>query len=262
MSERRIARAFTSPAISRRAARSSSKLGRRITCARYCGSAARRWSPLSTREDGEWLCRIAETGKGSCRLTVEMPAAPGRARRGSVASFAPIKRARLDWLVEKATELGVAALAAGMDRAHPGRAGQSRTVAGACDRSGRAERAVVGPGDRRTPERARAAARRLAGGEALAGMRRARQRRADRPKQPRGPPIGPAAAFSSVPRVASRKRSLTLSANSPLLRPRRARPEGIARRDCRARGSRGVPSSARRLAPRPDPLIALAECVD
>jgi 16S rRNA (uracil1498-N3)-methyltransferase len=60
--------------------------------------------------DGEWLCRIAETGKNRVLLTVE-----GLIRSPTVEPdlwllFAPIKRARLDWLVEKATELGASAL--------------------------------------------------------------------------------------------------------------------------------------------------------
>jgi 16S rRNA (uracil1498-N3)-methyltransferase len=60
--------------------------------------------------DGEWLCRLAEAGKRGARLSVE-----GQLRRPEPEPdpwllFAPIKRARLDWLVEKATELGVARL--------------------------------------------------------------------------------------------------------------------------------------------------------
>ena len=62
--------------------------------------------------DGEWLCRVAEFGKRGARLTVE---AQSRAPKPEAETdlwlmFSPIKRARLDWLVEKATELGVSAL--------------------------------------------------------------------------------------------------------------------------------------------------------
>ena len=62
--------------------------------------------------DGEWLCRVAEIGKGGARLTVErqLRAAEPEAEPDLWLLFAPIKRARLDWLVEKATELGVSAL--------------------------------------------------------------------------------------------------------------------------------------------------------
>jgi 16S rRNA (uracil1498-N3)-methyltransferase len=62
--------------------------------------------------DGEWLCLVAETGKGGVRLIVEaqMRAPEPQAEADLWLIFAPIKRARLDWLVEKATELGVSAL--------------------------------------------------------------------------------------------------------------------------------------------------------
>ncbi len=62
--------------------------------------------------DGEWLCRVAEIGKGGTSLTVERQLRPAEPQREPDLwlVFAPIKRARLDWLVEKATELGVSAL--------------------------------------------------------------------------------------------------------------------------------------------------------
>lgn len=64
--------------------------------------------------DGEWLCRIAELDRRRGALAVERrrrPAAPPDEPEAALwLVFAPIKRARLDWLVEKATELGVAAL--------------------------------------------------------------------------------------------------------------------------------------------------------
>ncbi len=60
--------------------------------------------------DGEWLCRIAEIGRNSTLLTVERCLRPAEAEPDLWLVFAPIKRARLDWLVEKATELGVSAL--------------------------------------------------------------------------------------------------------------------------------------------------------
>jgi len=62
--------------------------------------------------DGEWLCRVAEIGRGATRVTVERQlrqSEPG-GEPDLWLMFAPIKRARLDWLVEKVTELGVSAL--------------------------------------------------------------------------------------------------------------------------------------------------------
>jgi 16S rRNA (uracil1498-N3)-methyltransferase len=62
--------------------------------------------------DGEWLCRLLDLGRGGARLSIEdrlRQAEPER-EPDLWLLFAPIKRARLDWLVEKATELGVSAL--------------------------------------------------------------------------------------------------------------------------------------------------------
>src|SRR6516162_9939597 len=60
--------------------------------------------------DGEWLCHIADIGRNRARLTVERLLRPVEPEPDLWLVFAPIKRARLDWLVEKATELGTSAL--------------------------------------------------------------------------------------------------------------------------------------------------------
>jgi len=60
--------------------------------------------------DGEWLCRIAEIGKAGASLSIERRLRPPVPEPDLWLLFAPIKRARLDWLVEKATELGASAL--------------------------------------------------------------------------------------------------------------------------------------------------------
>ncbi len=60
--------------------------------------------------DGEFLCRIGEIGKNRASLAVERQLRPAGPEADVWLVFAPLKRARLDWLVEKATELGVAAL--------------------------------------------------------------------------------------------------------------------------------------------------------
>jgi len=60
--------------------------------------------------DGEWLCRIAEVGKSRARLSVERQVRVPEPEPDLWLLFAPIKRGRLDWLVEKATELGVSTL--------------------------------------------------------------------------------------------------------------------------------------------------------
>ena len=60
--------------------------------------------------DGEWLCRLTEDSR-TAALMPERQVRPPESQVDLWLLFAPIKRARLDWLVEKATELGVAALA-------------------------------------------------------------------------------------------------------------------------------------------------------
>lgn len=56
---------------------------------------------------GEWLARIADTGKKRMTLAVERSTRPLEQVPDLTLAFAPIKRAQTDWLVEKATELGV-----------------------------------------------------------------------------------------------------------------------------------------------------------
>jgi 16S rRNA (uracil1498-N3)-methyltransferase len=60
--------------------------------------------------DGEWLCRIAEVHKGRVWLTVDRQLRMPEPEPDLWLLFAPIKRARIDWLVEKATELGASTL--------------------------------------------------------------------------------------------------------------------------------------------------------
>jgi 16S rRNA (uracil1498-N3)-methyltransferase len=59
---------------------------------------------------GEWLARIAEAGKKRMTLTVERKTRDPESIPDVWLAFAPVKRAQIDWLVEKATELGAARL--------------------------------------------------------------------------------------------------------------------------------------------------------
>ena len=60
--------------------------------------------------DGEWLAIIDGLGKGWCSLAVIEQRRQAAPEPDLWLLFAPIKRARLDFLVEKATELGCARL--------------------------------------------------------------------------------------------------------------------------------------------------------
>jgi 16S rRNA (uracil1498-N3)-methyltransferase len=59
---------------------------------------------------GEWLAEIAETAKKRMTLAVVEPARPQESVPDLWLAFAPVKKGKVDWLVEKAVELGVARL--------------------------------------------------------------------------------------------------------------------------------------------------------
>jgi 16S rRNA (uracil1498-N3)-methyltransferase len=61
-------------------------------------------------QSGEWLARIGEAGKKRMTLSVERRTREPETIPDVWLAFAPVKRAQTDWLVEKATELGVARL--------------------------------------------------------------------------------------------------------------------------------------------------------
>jgi len=59
---------------------------------------------------GEWLASISKAGKREMTLLVERLTREAESIPDLWLAFAPVKRAQTDWLVEKATELGVARL--------------------------------------------------------------------------------------------------------------------------------------------------------
>ena len=59
---------------------------------------------------GEWLAEVAEAAKRRMTLAVIEQTKPQEAVPDLWLAFAPIKKGRVDWLVEKAVELGVARL--------------------------------------------------------------------------------------------------------------------------------------------------------
>ena len=60
--------------------------------------------------DGEWRAELVETGKRGASLFVRAEVRPQEGGPDIDYLFAPLKRARLDYLVQKATEMGVARL--------------------------------------------------------------------------------------------------------------------------------------------------------
>ena len=71
-----------------------------------------RGSPVAlfNGRDGEWRAVIEGFGKGTCAVKLERRAREQTPEPDLWLVFAPVKRARIDFLVEKATELGVSAL--------------------------------------------------------------------------------------------------------------------------------------------------------
>lgn len=65
---------------------------------------------LFNGRDGEWRARIDALGKGWASLVVEEQRRAQQPEPDLWLAFAPIKRARLDFMVEKACELGVSRL--------------------------------------------------------------------------------------------------------------------------------------------------------
>ena len=60
--------------------------------------------------DGEWLMRIEDASKSACRLALGEQTRLQLSEPDIWLAFAPIKKARLDFLIEKAVELGVSRL--------------------------------------------------------------------------------------------------------------------------------------------------------
>ena len=73
--------------------------------------------------DGEWRAQI-EGRKRPDGLTIVARTRPQDRLPDIAYVFAPLKHARLDYMVQKAVEMGASSAAAGIDAAHPGLAGQ------------------------------------------------------------------------------------------------------------------------------------------
>lgn len=62
---------------------------------------------LFDNRSGEWLANITEAGKRSLTVCIERQTRGIETVPDLWLCFAPVKKARLDWIIEKATELGV-----------------------------------------------------------------------------------------------------------------------------------------------------------
>jgi len=94
--------------------------------------------------DGEFLCRVSELGRRDGRLSIGERLRAPEAEPDLWLVFAPIKRARLDWLVEKAVELGASALVpVWTERTQPERLNLDRLTAHAVAAAEQSERLSV-----------------------------------------------------------------------------------------------------------------------
>ena len=158
-------------------------------------------------EDGEWRCHIAEFGKNRARLAVEHRLRAAEPEPDLWLLFAPIKRARLDWLVEKATELGASALLpVWTERTQVERLNSERLRAHAISAAEQSERLSVP--ELRSPEALDRVLTALAcrRGARSSVTRAVRANRSAKPRQ--GSPRG-RQRFSSARKAGSTKRSLT-----------------------------------------------------
>lgn len=65
---------------------------------------------LFNGRDGEWLARVGETGRDTCRVTLEGCTRPQEQAADLWLLPSPIKRGPFEFMVEKATELGVSGI--------------------------------------------------------------------------------------------------------------------------------------------------------
>jgi 16S rRNA (uracil1498-N3)-methyltransferase len=94
--------------------------------------------------DGEFLCRVAELGRSGGAVMVAARRRHPAAEADLWLLFAPIKRLRLDWLIEKGTELGVGTFVpVATQRTQPERINRDRLLAHAIAAAEQSERLSV-----------------------------------------------------------------------------------------------------------------------
>ncbi|MDB2414648.1 16S rRNA (uracil(1498)-N(3))-methyltransferase [Rickettsiales bacterium] len=65
---------------------------------------------LFNGKDGEWLCQIIDVGKKSCNVKIISQTAKQKTEPDIWLCFAPVKNSPINFIIQKATELGVSAL--------------------------------------------------------------------------------------------------------------------------------------------------------
>ena len=99
---------------------------------------------LFNGRDGEWLGHVGGYGKSSAEIVLDSQRRPQAASPDIWLAFAPIKRQRIDFIAEKATELGVSLLWPVMTRrAEPSRVNTERLTNIAIEAAEQTERLDV-----------------------------------------------------------------------------------------------------------------------
>lgn len=95
-------------------------------------------------EAGEWLAEIEGLGKGWCSIALDRQLRPPAPEPDLWLVFAPIKRARIDFIAEKATELGCSRLLPVMTRfTAVSRVNEERLAANAREAAEQCERLTI-----------------------------------------------------------------------------------------------------------------------
>ncbi|NJN05326.1 MAG: hypothetical protein HC814_01485 [Rhodobacteraceae bacterium] len=97
---------------------------------------------LFNGRDGEWASTVARIGKNRCSVSVDLQTREQRPEDGPWLAFAPVKKSAVDFIAEKATELGAARLCP--HPYTPGRRGAGSTSTG-CGQRHRGGRAIGTP---------------------------------------------------------------------------------------------------------------------
>ena len=158
------------------AAAAARRARRRTTCETCMRLKAGDGVLVFNGRDGEWRASLADGGKRSAALVVGEQTRPQTAPPDLHYLFAPLKHARLDYMVQKAVEMGASRLQPVLDAAFGQVAAhQSRAHARQRDRGRRAMRHPHRPGDRRA-DRVRSHDRGARSGARAGVLRRGRRR--------------------------------------------------------------------------------------
>lgn len=99
---------------------------------------------LFNGRDGEWIAAVDGAGRGWCSLSVEIQSRRQVAEPDLWLVFAPVKRARIDYIAQKATELGVSRIVPVMTRyTQVARVNTDRLLANAVEASEQSGRLTV-----------------------------------------------------------------------------------------------------------------------